>query len=273
MSRSYHISMGLGALALCAWLPAAATDTSPTAGFMDYTSDYKVQRPYDIPVDQRFSDSAGVFTTRVFPGDKPFEKGNPTEPRTEMRWETWTDQKAEHMFEADVMYEDGCARTCIHQVKSNVSGEALYLRVLDGGDLIVLNDGATIVRQGYGKWFNLKTAYNPSTGLARIWIDNQLKHSYHSSGKDWYFKNGTYTVEGQGPAVAHFKNIQLRVAQGSSTAVMARQSLAPLSGAPRAVISLGNGASILAGEPVFDLRGKAAKASAGGFYLIDVTRK
>jgi hypothetical protein len=268
--------MGACAVALLAALPALS---QPVPGFMEYSSTFKVQRPYNIPVDQRFNDSAGIYTTLVYPNDKPFEVGNPTEPRTEMRWETWIDQKSEHMFEADVMYESGCANTCIHQVKSNVSGEAVYMRVLSGGDLIDLTNGQTVLKQGYGKWFNLRTAYNPVTHLARVWIDGVLKTTDNVNGRDWYFKNGTYTVAGKGPAMAHFKNIRLRV-PGTALEVQ-RLDLSrayPNIGAPGSRVVLGNGASILPlgqgrWEAAFDLRGKAAAGSAAGVYFTGVPRK
>jgi hypothetical protein len=267
-SMSFHKVLRLCLGSLVSALPALA---QPVAGFKEYTCEFKIQRPYNIPVDERFRDSSGIYTTKVFPSDKPFEPGNTTEPRTEMRWETWTDQKAEHMFEADVMYEDGCARTCIHQVKSNTSGEALYLRVLDGGDLIVLNDGATVVKNGYGTWFHLRTAYNPSNGQARIWINGELKHSFHSSGRDWYFKNGTYTVEGKGPAVAHFKNIKMQVADNSTTGVAPSLNPSRAGRSGKAVL-LGGGASILplgaeGWGSTFDLSGKAVLQARAGVYF------
>ena len=240
-------------------LPALA---QPTRGFVEYQSTFKVQKPYDIPVEQRFSDTGGMYTTKVYPNDNPFEKGNTTEPRTEMRWETWTDQTIDHMYEADVMYESKCNRTCIMQVKSNTAGEAVYLRVLDGGDLIWLGAGATILKGYYGKWFNLKASFNPASRVAKVWIDDQLKyqHSY-SSSKDWYFKNGTYTVEGSGPAVAHFKNIKHRYYDPSHAETGIR--IAPKREA----------APAFAGPPVVtvrDLLGRSAgvRGLARGVYLI-----
>ena len=191
-------------------LPAAAQ--IPTAGFVQYASTFNVQRPYDLPVSARFSDTGGMYTTWVYPKDKPHVLNNTTAPRTEMRWETWTNQGIDHMWEADVMYESHCNKTCIMQVKNTVAGEAIYLRVVDGGDLIWLGTNSIILRGYYGKWFNLKSAFNPATGIARVWVDDKLiATNNRGKGGSWYFKNGTYTVEGIGPAVAHFKNIKLRV--------------------------------------------------------------
>lgn len=248
-SASFIQAARLAAAAGCLLLAAGVRAQSPTTGFAEYAGHFKVQKPYDLPLDSRFSDSGGMYTAWVYPNDKPFEQGNTTEPRTEMRWDTWTNQNVDNMWEADVMYESGCARTCIMQVKSNTSGEAVYMRVLAGGDLTWLGTSSpTLLKGYYGKWFNLKAAFNPATATARVWIDDQLKYTHrYNNARDWYFKNGTYTVEGTGPARAHFKNIKLRVyAPGGSW-------LSPLPG------------PILRGRPsvLYDAQGRLAWVNPG----------
>lgn len=183
----------------------------PTLGFVEYPTTFKVQLPYDLPLESRFSDTGGMYSTRIYPNDKPFEKGNTTDPRTEMRWETWKNQAVDNMWEADVMYEPGTVHSCIMQVKNNTSGEAVYLRVMAGGDLYWLGAGKTVLKAYYGKWFNLKASFNPSSATAKVWINDVLVHTQrYNNSRDWYFKNGTYGAEG-GVAVAHFKNIKHRI--------------------------------------------------------------
>jgi hypothetical protein len=247
-------------LPVVAFAAASALAQSPTQGFIEYPGHFKVQSPYNIPVAQRFSDTGGMYTTMVYPNDKPFEQGNPTEPRTEMRWDTWSDETVEHMYEADVMYESGCSKTCIMQVKSNTRGEAVYLRVLKGGDLIWLGNGATILKSYYNKWFNLKVAFNPKTSVGRVWIDDKLIHTNgYGSSKDWYFKNGTYTVESPGPAVAHFKNIKHRVFDPAAAQNVGVN--APRFVSPRTEAAEGAGLPVLT---VYDLQGRSAQLRAGG---------
>ena len=39
------------------------------------------------------------------------------------------------------------------------------------------NDGGSqIARTMYGKWFHLNCAFDPATGIGRIWINNTLVH-------------------------------------------------------------------------------------------------
>lgn len=48
-------------------------------------SNFKIQKPYDIPVEQRYNFSNGVHTLRVIKTDKPHTRISKTGPRTEIR--------------------------------------------------------------------------------------------------------------------------------------------------------------------------------------------
>lgn len=43
------------------------------------------QRPYNVPLNERYSFDNGVRRLWVYSSDKPFKKGSETEPRTEIR--------------------------------------------------------------------------------------------------------------------------------------------------------------------------------------------
>jgi hypothetical protein len=190
-----------------------------TDGWSQYQDTYEVQKPYNLPVSDRFSDSGGIYSCWILPNDKPFKTGTPTGPRTEMRWTTWKDQKIEHMFEADVMYDPGTNHTCIFQVKSNSSGEAVYLQVATNGDLRQ-STGTPFLKDYAGKWFNLKATYNPATGGGKVWIDDVQKWSgSHSNSSDWYFKNGTYNNGMTSGTVSksHYKNVKFWIHVPSAT--------------------------------------------------------
>jgi hypothetical protein len=183
----------------------------PTTGWAPYADTFHVQKPYDLPVESRYSFVDGVHTCFILPRDKPFKEDTDTGPRTEMRWEDWKNQSIEHMFEADVMYEPGTNRTCIMQVKSNSSGEPLYMQVHTDGDLRN-STGTPFLRAYAGKWFNLKVAYHPGTRAGRVWIDDQVRFSntYASGGTGWYFKNGAYNNGMAAGTVSrvHFRNFR-----------------------------------------------------------------
>ncbi|CAN1234952.1 Citrate-binding protein, partial [Linum perenne] len=67
-------------------LAFAAKD--PTHGFTEVPlkpSNIVLQKPYDVPLDQRYSFVDGVHRMWVYSDDKPFSPGSDTKPRTEIR--------------------------------------------------------------------------------------------------------------------------------------------------------------------------------------------
>ncbi|KAK1371329.1 putative Citrate-binding protein [Heracleum sosnowskyi] len=60
----------------------------PTDGFtlLPLTNDnIKLQKPYNEPLDDRYSFDDGVRKLWVYTNDKPYKQGSPTRPRTEVR--------------------------------------------------------------------------------------------------------------------------------------------------------------------------------------------
>jgi len=66
--------------------PSAAVD--PTIGFTRLSldsSNFIVQKPYNVSQNERYSFINGVHKFWIYPTDKPFETGSSTQPRTEIR--------------------------------------------------------------------------------------------------------------------------------------------------------------------------------------------
>ncbi|THG10136.1 hypothetical protein TEA_007864 [Camellia sinensis var. sinensis] len=60
----------------------------PTDGFTNIPlteSNFKLQKPYDIPLEQRYSFQNGVHRLWVYADDKPYDPSSPAQPRTEIR--------------------------------------------------------------------------------------------------------------------------------------------------------------------------------------------
>jgi hypothetical protein len=188
--------------------PAWPTSANPTTGLHEYADTFKVQQPYDLKVSDRFSEENGVYTCWAYKTDKPLKVGSGTGARTEMRWATnWT--RSEHRWEADVMVEPGTDHTCIMQVKSNTGGEPIYLQVQNGNLYNDNNLKDVLLADATGKWFHVVSAYNPTTGDGRVWINGELKitRNYKKPlDTEWYFKNGVYNTSKF--SKAHFKNIR-----------------------------------------------------------------
>jgi hypothetical protein len=177
----------------------------PTQGFTEYQDSFVVQRPYDLPAKDRFSYERGIYTAWVLPNDKSHATWSGTHSRTETRF---SDMKSgEHLYSADFMVEAGSENVCIQQVKGALGPLGTYLRV-NGGTLHQLG-GDTVASGIYGKWLNMKVAWDVATGTGRIWINNCLKTTVHGTkGSIWYFKFGTYTCD-SAKCTAHFKNVHL----------------------------------------------------------------
>jgi hypothetical protein len=185
--------------------PPVAMDCpeDPTQGFTEYQDSFVIQRPYDLPAKDRFSYDQGIYTAWVLPGDKSHATWSGTKSRTETRF---SDLKTgEHLYSADVMVEPGSENVCVQQFKGALGPLGTYLRV-NGGTLHQLN-GDTVATGIYGKWINMKVAWDIPSGTGRVWINNCLKTTVHGTkGSTWYFKFGTYTCA-SAKCTAHFKNI------------------------------------------------------------------
>jgi len=188
---------------------------APNAGWKQWTGKYKLQNWTTRPDSEQFHDNGkGEYDFKLAKADaRP--AGTSGGNRVELAWPRWPDQKSENMICADVMYEKGTRGTCIMQIKTNKNtggsgNEAIYLNIRDDNCLhhgvsktVIIDD------KGFDVWHNIKAAYNPLTGRARVWVDDVLKfeQTYRNGGidSDWYFKTGAYWASGT--SKVHFKNI------------------------------------------------------------------
>jgi hypothetical protein len=177
-------------------VPPIVPDECPgdlTAGFTEYHDTFKVQYPYDLKPEDRYSFANGIYTIWVLMGDKPHEPGNTTRERTEFRWSDIS--TGTHLWSGDFKVQAGSEHVCIFQVKNSGPPTGVYLRV-DKGNLHQLN-GSNFLNGIYDKWFNLKVVVDTAAATGKVYINNCLKQTVNmprGSGT-WYFKNGTYTCD------------------------------------------------------------------------------
>jgi hypothetical protein len=190
-----------------ATLGQSCSGSDPTMGFTEYPDTFDVQHPYNLTQADRYSFQDGIYSTWVHNTDLPFKDGSGTGPRTEMRWsQSWT--AGERMWEADVMVDPPTTHSAIMQVKSNDGGrEAIYLQIDDGH--LQNSVGPVIAKDVVGHWFHLNVAYNATTRVGRVWMNNCLIFTTtHATDATWYFKNGVYGCD---PVTceSHFKNVHV----------------------------------------------------------------
>lgn len=173
---------------------------SQTNGFQPIPDSYTVQYPANVTLSQRFMASNGVYTCWCYGTDAPAAQASGTLTRTEMRWQTWTNQTVANQFAFDEMFSAGTQETCIHQIKSDnkgdgSGGEAVYLQVNQPGtlrDSVNANFASGIANT----WFHINSLYDPVTGHAQLYYNGSLVYSTTNYGPypdgNWYFKTGVY---------------------------------------------------------------------------------
>jgi hypothetical protein len=222
----------------------------PTVGWTEYADTYPpapgvefpdLEYPYDLgpqdncttnlPIDDRtspcrFRREGGLMTFWIFQNDKthsPPDSGlAPTDPRIELHWSTFTakDPHPRRMWTGDVaVLGDGKgtppAHNTILQVHTEATGAGpVYLRV-EGGKLFQLG-GPTYYSPTIGTWFNLKVAFDATTAVSTIWVNNCQVGTYDGSsypgrnspgGDIFYFKNGSYGCT-TGECIVKFANVR-----------------------------------------------------------------
>jgi hypothetical protein len=183
----------------------------PTAGFMEYSDNFKVEHPYDLPVGDRFSIDGGVFTFWVKQGDK---RHNPTStatnPRTEANW-SQRFRTGIRMFSADVFWEKSVTNgTVVMQVHTTSTGIGPVYLVANGANVPPIT-GSKVPGGLIDRWINLKVLINADTTASQYWVNNCMVASNgngtRGDGND-YFKIGVYHCNA-GTCRARVKNVHL----------------------------------------------------------------
>jgi hypothetical protein len=174
-----------------------------TAGWTQRPFTFKLQKPYNLALDQRytFDQATNTHTFWILTNDASHEPPpNSTDPRTEMRWTTEYSSGA-HMFDADVWIEPKSNRTCIMQIfGAGDAATTIMLTAWSDGNVKRYFSGTpeVIIPSAAGKWFNLKVAHDTGAGTIKIYADNVLMKTYQDrGGSSHHFKNGVYGTTGR----------------------------------------------------------------------------
>ncbi|XP_010027728.1 citrate-binding protein [Eucalyptus grandis] len=193
------ILLGLSLAYLMPHQVDAQTQTDPTEGFKSLPltqSNFAVQRPYDVPVDQRYSFKDGVHKLWVFDTDKPHSTTSETKPRTEIRIRGYDYSSGVWQFEGQGYVPGGTSGVCVMQVFGAVGQATTFvLRVYNG--TLYYYGSQVLVENVYDKWFKLNVIHDADASNVKIYIDDQLRFSApgHGSGASHYFKFGVYAMD------------------------------------------------------------------------------
>ncbi|HUB24157.1 MAG TPA: polysaccharide lyase family 7 protein [Tepidisphaeraceae bacterium] len=215
-------SLTLGASVLAVGMTVASAAADPTTGFTLQPLQFNVQRPYNVPVSQRYNFDArtNVHHCWVYNTDQPFSEGNTTDPRTEMRFNPdYTTATAYAQFEADIMVPAGTNDVSIFQIhvgdsESDADGSTSFMMFMYGGQLREYSGGPVIVSKPYGKWIHFNFIHNTAAKTVAVYVNNNLVNTFgdNATGQenDWYFKAGVYGQSGQSALCqAYYRNVHI----------------------------------------------------------------
>ncbi|XP_027177710.1 citrate-binding protein-like [Coffea eugenioides] len=180
---------------------AIVYSTNPTDGFVELpfnTSFYHIQKPYDLPVDQRYSFVDGVHKLWVYSTDNPLSRNSPTMPRTEIMIQGYIYSSGVWQFEGYGFVPNGTSGVCIMQVfgASLPHNTTLMLRVYNGS-LTYFEQANVLVHNIYDRWFRVNVIHEVAASKLKVYIDGVFIFEAAGRGRNsHYFKCGVYSQVG-----------------------------------------------------------------------------
>ncbi|CAI0436508.1 unnamed protein product [Linum tenue] len=192
-----------------------ADEVDTTLGFTDLpfnTSYYHLHKPYDLPETQRYSFAGGVHRLWVYATDKPYRRGSPTKPRTELMISGYTYSSGIWQFEGQGYVPKGTNGVCIMQVfGATRRATSLMLRVYNGS-LMYYQTYSTVIVPGISdRWFRLNVIHDVGAGKVFVHVDGALVYEgADHGGSSHYFKCGVYAQKDMSSYMeSRWKEIQI----------------------------------------------------------------
>ncbi|OMP06540.1 Concanavalin A-like lectin/glucanases superfamily [Corchorus capsularis] len=170
----------------------------PTQGFVELPlneSNFHNDKPYDLPISDRYSFVDGVHKLWVYTTDKPLSKNSTTKPRSEIRIRGYDYSSGVWQFEGYGYVPDGTTGVSIMQVFGAAPPPAttLMLRVYNGS-LYYYRAGPVVLKNIYNRWFRLNVIHDVNASKLQVYIDGVLKLEPNGrGGNNHYFKFGVYS--------------------------------------------------------------------------------
>ncbi|KAL3527932.1 hypothetical protein ACH5RR_012588 [Cinchona calisaya] len=186
----------------------------PSKGFISLPftrSYYHIQKPYDVPEDQRYKFIDGVHYLWVFSTDKPHTPTSQTKPRTEIGIQGYNYSSGVWQFEGNFYVPSGTSGVCIMQVFGATAPHAttLMLRVYNGS--LFYYRRSVLVSSIYDKWFHLNVIHDVEAAKVQVFIDGCLKIVADGRGGTSHtFKCGVYAQDDDSCCMeSRWKNITI----------------------------------------------------------------
>ncbi|KAJ0766299.1 putative concanavalin A-like lectin/glucanase domain superfamily, alginate lyase 2 [Helianthus annuus] len=188
----YSLLLFVTTLMGCFLLNDAQID--PTFGFVEVMlneTSFEYHKPYDTPLEQRYSYANRTHRFWVYADDTPHHLGSNTQPRTEIRihpdytsgiWQ----------FEGMAFVPNGTSGATIVQIHGAAHGNTTILLRIYDGDMRYYS--TPVIYTGlYDKWFKVNLIHDVDGGKVTVFIDNQERLNMHDQGPGLlHFKFGVY---------------------------------------------------------------------------------
>ncbi|KAL3504493.1 hypothetical protein ACH5RR_034334 [Cinchona calisaya] len=167
----------------------------PTSGFTNVPlteANFRRERPYNVPLEDRYSYVNGTHRFWVYADDKPYDPGSLTQPRTEIHGYDYS--SGVWQFEGFAFVPNGTSGATIVQIHGAAHGNTtILLRIYEGQMRYYSSE---VVDTGlYDKWFRVNLIHDVDGGKVTVFIDGVQKFQTHDQGPgDLFFKFGVYAA-------------------------------------------------------------------------------
>ncbi|CAN6380699.1 unnamed protein product [Urochloa humidicola] len=158
---------------------------------------FKVQKPYDVPLAYRYELLAGgVRRMWVYATDKPITTAHPGGPRTETKIEL-VYSSGVWQFEGYGYIPCGTSGASVMQIFGAAAHATTLMLHVYGGRLTYYHhdeDAAAVVDGGiYDQWFRLNVVHDVAASNVTVFVDGERRLTVPGRGGDsHYFKFGVY---------------------------------------------------------------------------------
>ncbi|XP_021317596.1 citrate-binding protein [Sorghum bicolor] len=172
-----------------------------TAGFSRVElseSQFVVQKPYDVPLKERYEESGGVRRMWVFATDKPGSATHPGGARTEIKIYS----SGVWQFEGDMYVPSGTSGASVMQIFGAAThATTLMLHVYDGQLTYYHELTKVVADRVYDRWIRLNVIHDVAAGNVTVFVDGERRLSAPGQGgKEHYFKFGVYKQSHHNPS-------------------------------------------------------------------------
>ncbi|KAK1423614.1 hypothetical protein QVD17_18919 [Tagetes erecta] len=199
MISPIHLELCITFVYLLLHITTGCEPIDTTLGFVSQPlnqSNFDIQKPYDIPLEQRYSFSKGVHKLWVIKTDKPHSNTSHTRARTEIRIQGYDYTSGVWQFEAYGYVPCGTTGVSIMQVFGSEPPHATTTMLRAYNDGLYYYTNPLILSHLYNRWFRLNVIHDVERNNVKVYIDGVLKYEGRGRrGTSHYFKCGVYTQD------------------------------------------------------------------------------